>query len=234
MNAWLDEQAALRRVATLVATSARPEAVFAAVAEEVAQVLPGADLALVGRYESGPAIKFVGGWSMVREADFVGQRVSLGGRNVATLVFERGEPARVERLADDATAATAVARGTGTRSSAGAPIRVQGRLWGVMTVGSVREEGLPAGIEHRLAGFTELVSTAIGNAQAREELRALADEQAALRRVATLVARGTPPEEVLGAVALEEAGRLARRRPGCGGQVRPRQPGDGARRLEQH
>ena len=202
-----DEQAALRRVATLVATSARPEAVFAAVAEEVAQVLPGADLALVGRYESGPAIKFVGGWSRVREADFVGQRVSLGGRNVATLVFERGEPARVERLADDATAATAVARGTGTRSSAGAPIRVQGRLWGVMTVGSVREEGLPAGIEHRLAGFTELVSTAIGNAQAREELRALADEQAALRRVATLVARGTPPEEVFGAVA-EEAGRL--------------------------
>ena len=57
-----------------------------------------------------------------------------------------------------------------------------------MTVGSVREKGLPAGIEHRLAGFTELVSSAIGNAQAREELRALADEQAALRRVATLVA----------------------------------------------
>ena len=202
-----DEQAALRRVATLVAMAVRPEAVFGAVAEEVGQVLPGADLALVGRYESGQAIEFVGGWSKVREADFVGQRVSLGGRNVATLVFERGEPARVEHLADDATAATAVARGTGARSSAGAPIRVQGRLWGVMTVGSVREEGLPAGIEHRLAGFTELVSTAIGNAQAREELRALADEQAALRRVATLVARGTPPEEVFAAVA-EEAGRL--------------------------
>ena len=124
-----DEQAALRRVATLVATAVRPEAVFGVVAEEVGQILPGADLALVGRYESGQAIKFVGGWSKVREADFVGQRVSLGGRNVATLVFERGEPARVEHLADDATAATAVARGTGARSSAGAPIRVQGRLW---------------------------------------------------------------------------------------------------------
>ena len=201
------EQAALRRVATLVATAARPEAVFAAVAEEVAQVLPDADLALVGRYDSGPAIEFVGGWSREREADFVGQRVSLGGRNVATLVFERGEPARVGRLADDATAATAVARGTGARSSAGAPISVEGRLWGVMTVASVREEGLPAGIEHRLAGFTELVSSAIGNAQAREELRALADEQAALQRVATIVARAEPPSTVFEAVA-EEAGRL--------------------------
>jgi len=201
------EQAALRRVATLVATAARPEAVFAAVAKEVAHVLPGADLALVGRYDSGQAIEFVGGWSRVGEADFVGQRVSLGGRNVATLVFERGEPARVGHLADDATAATAVARGTGARSSAGAPISVGGRLWGVMTVASLREEGLPEGIEHRLAGFTELVSSAIGNAQAREELRVLADEQAALQRVATLVAHGTSPQDVFAAVA-EEAGRL--------------------------
>jgi len=201
------EQAALRRVATLVATAAPPEAVFAAVAEEVGQVLPGADLALVGRYDSGPAIEFVGGWSRMGEADFVGQRVSLGGHNVATMVFERHEPAQVGHLAHDATAATAVARGTGARSSAGAPISVEGRLWGVMTVASVREEGLPAGIEHRLAGFTELVSSAIGNAQAREELRALADEQAALRRVATMVARAEPPSTVFAAVA-EETGRL--------------------------
>jgi len=201
------EQAALRRVATLVAMAAPPEAVFAAVAREVAQVLPGADLALVGRYDAGQAIEFVGGWSRVGEADWVGQRVSLGGRNVSTLVFERGEPARVEHLADDAAAVTAVARGSGARSSAGAPITVAGRLWGVMTVASVHEEGLPGGIEHRLAGFTELVSSAIGNAQAREELRALADEQAALRRVATLVARGTPPQDVFASVA-EEAGRL--------------------------
>ena len=201
------EQAALRRVATLVAMAAPPEAVFAAVAREVAQVLPGADLALVGRYDAGQAIEFVGGWSRVGEADWVGQRVSLGGRNVSTLVFERGEPARVEHLADDAAAVTAVVRGSGARSSAGAPITVAGRLWGVMTVASVHEEGLPGGIEHRLAGFTELVSSAIGNAQAREELRALADEQAALRRVATLVARGTPPQDVFASVA-EEAGRL--------------------------
>ena len=84
------EQAALRRVATLVATAARPEAVFAAVAEEVAQVLPGADLALVGRYDAGQAIEFVGGWSRAGEAEWVGQRVGLGGRNV----FDPGVRAR--------------------------------------------------------------------------------------------------------------------------------------------
>src|SRR5207244_3670949 len=64
--------------------------------------------------------------------------------------------------------------------------------------------------EQRMAGFTELVGTAIANAESRaqleesrDELRRLADEQAALRRVATLVARGEPPAEVFPAVAQE-------------------------------
>ena len=107
------EQAALRRVATLVAKAVSPEEVFAAVAAEVGSVLPAADIALVGRYDFGQVIEFVGGWRRVSEANWVGHRVNLGGRNVATLVFESGEPARVEHLADDATAATAVARGSG-------------------------------------------------------------------------------------------------------------------------
>ena len=86
------------------------------------------------------------------------------------------------------------------------PVSVEGRAWGVLIVGS-RAEPLPAGTEARLAGFTELAATAIANAQARVELRGFAEEQAALRRVATLVARGAPPGEVLSAVA-GEAGRL--------------------------
>src|SRR5207237_5219326 len=70
-----------------------------------------------------------------------------------------------------------------------------------------REEPLPADTESRLAGFTELVATAIASTQARLELRRFAEEQAALRRVATLGARAAPPEEVVAAVAAE-AGRL--------------------------
>ena len=91
----------------------------------------------------------------------------------------------------------------GFRATVGAPIRVEGRLSGILTVVSTRDEQLPSDTEARLAGLTELVGTAIANAQARADLRSYADEQAALRRVATLVARAAPPDEVFAAVALE-------------------------------
>jgi len=201
-----EEQAALRRVATLVASGEPPSAVFAAVAAEVGRVIPIADVALVGRYDHHEAIEFVGAWSPEGEPSFVGSRVALGGHNVATLVFEGNEPARVDRIPEDHTPATALARNW-ARSSAGAPIDVEGRLWGVMTVGAADEDELPQGTEYTLAQFTELVATAIANAQARQELRLVADEQAALRRVATLVARAAPPAEVFATVA-EEVGRL--------------------------
>jgi GAF domain-containing protein len=100
-------------------------------------------------------------------------------------------------------------RRLGLRSSVAAPIVVEGRLWGTIAVGT-RRERFPADAEQRLVGFTELVGTAIANAESsaqleesRDELRRLAEEQAALRRVATLVARGVPPAEVFAAVAHE-------------------------------
>jgi GAF domain-containing protein len=202
-----DEQAALRRMATLVARAAPPSAVFAAVAEEVGQVLPAADFTVVGRYDPDPAVEVVGSWSKAGDHQLGGRRARLGGRNVSTLVFERSQPARLDHLADDDSALTVAATELGIRSLVGAPISVEGRLWGVMIVASTREDTLPADTEHRLAEFTELVATAIANAQAREELSALADEQAALRRVATLVARAAPPSAVFAAVA-EEVGQV--------------------------
>jgi len=197
-----EEQAALRRVATLVARGAPPRTVFAVVAEEVGKVIPGADFALVSRYHADGAAEFVGTWRRAGEPPTPGQRVRLGGRNLHTLVFETQRAARIDRLDDDA-AATVIAREQGARSSAGAPVTVAGRVWGVVIAASMLEEGLPEGVEHRLAAFTELISTAIANSQAREDLRGAADEQAALRRVATLVAEGAPPEDVFTAVAAE-------------------------------
>jgi PAS domain S-box-containing protein len=167
-----EEQAALRRVATLVARDVAPEVVFGAVAEEVGNVLPGVDQALVARYLPGESIEFVGGWSRVGDTEWVGKIASIGGKNVSTAVFETMQPARIDHLADDAMPITAVARGAGARSSAGAPITIEGRLWGLMIVASAQQEALPVGIEHELAGFIELVATAIANAQAREELAA--------------------------------------------------------------
>ena len=89
----------------------------------------------------------------------------------------------------------------GVRSSAAAPITVQGRLWGYIAVTSGRAEP-PPGTEARLAAFTEIAATAIANSQAREELRAIADEQAALRRVAMLVAEAAAPGEVFATVVV--------------------------------
>jgi GAF domain-containing protein len=85
----------------------------------------------------------------------------------------------------------------GIRSSVGVPITVEGQLWGVMTVSSETDDRLPPDTEDRLSGLTDLAATAIANAEARDALRHVADEQTALRRVATLVARGVAPEVVL-------------------------------------
>jgi signal transduction histidine kinase len=199
------EQAALRRVAMLVARAAAPEEVFAAVTEEAGRLL-GAHHATMSRYDPDGAM-LVATWSSTGAAIPVGTRLSLGGRNVTTLVFQTGRTVRIDDYADIWGPPADVARGHGIRSVVSVPVSVEGRLWGVMSVGSTQAQPLPAGTEAQLAGFTELAATAIANAQARMELRGFAEEQAALRRVATLVARAPAPEEVFAAVA-EEAGRL--------------------------
>jgi signal transduction histidine kinase len=200
-----EEQAALRRVATLVARGAAPESLFAAVAEEAGRVLD-VDFVFMHRYGPGRVATVIGVWRSFGAVFPVGTQLSLGGRNVATLVFQTGRPARIDDYASASGPIAEAVRGFGNRSVVGVPVIVEGSLWGAMSVGSAREP-LPADTEARLAGFTELVATAIANTQARMELRMFADEQAALRRVATLVARAAPPEDVFAAVT-EEAGRL--------------------------
>jgi signal transduction histidine kinase len=90
---------------------------------------------------------------------------------------------------------------------------VEGRLWGVLGVATTTEQPLPPDAEARLASFAELVATAIANAESHAALTQLAEEQAALRRVATLVAQGEPPAEIFSAVS-DEVGRLFRARAG--------------------
>ena len=92
-------------------------------------------------------------------------------------------------------------------STVGAPIMVDGEGWGHVSVEMPRGVPLPDRIEDRLGEFTELVATAISSSATRRQLARLADEQAALRRVASLVAHGAPPDQVFDAVA-EELGRL--------------------------
>jgi signal transduction histidine kinase len=202
-----EEQAALRRVATLVAQATPPQEVFAAVAEEVGQLLP-VDQAALCRYEPDGALTFVSQWGKATAHFPVGGRWMLGGHNVGTLVFRTGRPARVDGYAETSSGELGASiRAAGLRSAIGTPIIVEGRLWGVIPVASQREQPLPPDTEARLVSFTELVATAIANSESRAILARLAEEQAALRRVATLVAQATAPQQVFAAVA-EEAGRL--------------------------
>jgi GAF domain-containing protein len=201
-----EEQAALRRVATLVARGLSPAEVVAAVTEEVGRLLRVSH-ATMSHYEPDGTRVVTASWSSGGLSQRVGDRAGHGGQNVATLVFQTGRPARIDNYDDASGPAAEAARESGVRAAVGVPISVDGRLWGVMFVGSTRQEPLPADTEARLAGFTELIATAIANAHSRMELRGFADEQAALHRVATLVARAARPEEVLAAVT-EEAARL--------------------------
>jgi signal transduction histidine kinase len=202
-----EEQAALRRVATLVAQATPPEEVFAAVAEEVGQLLR-VDLANLFRYEPDRTAISVTTWGTAGKNFPVGSRWPVEGHNVSTLVFETSRPARIDRYADSSSGPLgAAARERDIRSAVGTPILVEGRLWGVIFAGSTLEQPLPPDTETRLASFTELVATAVANADSRAALARMAEEQAALRRVATLVARATPPEEVFAAVA-EEVGQI--------------------------
>jgi signal transduction histidine kinase/uncharacterized protein YoaH (UPF0181 family) len=199
-----DEQAALRRVATLVARDAPSTEVFEAVATEVGKLLD-TDITVVGRYDDDGVATAIGSWSSSPGAVPVGTRSAIGGHNVLTIVAETGKPARVDGYDDATGEAAEIARRHGWRSSIAAPIVVEGGVWGVMLVATLRPERFPAGAEVRLAAFTDLVASAVANAQAHDQLRRFGEEQATLRRIATLVAKGVQPEEVFAAVTEEVA-----------------------------
>jgi GAF domain-containing protein len=197
-----EEQAALGRIATLVARRVPPNEVFAAVTEEVGRVLP-VQLARMGRYEPDGTVTFVAASGMTAAFFPAGSRLMVGGKNVTTLVAQSGRPARIDGYASASGPIGVTLREVGIRSAVGTPIKVEGHLWGVMAVASTVEHRLPANTEARLAQFTDLLATAVANAESRAGLARLAEEQAALRRVATLVAQGVPPDELFAAVAKE-------------------------------
>jgi len=204
-----EEQAALRRVATLVAQAVAPRELFRAATREVGSLL-GADFARMVRYEDDGAVHPVATWAAVGTHPPVPDRWTTGGGDLATRFLDTREPARIDDWTSVAgPVADFVREQLGFGSSVGSPIIVEGRLWGALVVHLKGGEPLPADTESRLERFTELVSTFISNSEARAEVERLADEQAGLRRVATLVARESSPAEVFAAVG-EEVRRLLR------------------------
>jgi PAS domain S-box-containing protein len=197
---------ALRRIASLVAGGAASSEVFAAIAREVGRVTELPMVAL-WRYEDDATATVLGAWSEHPHPFRAGTRWPLDGPTICAKVLETGRPERIENFAEVPGTIADAARGTRIRACAGAPIIIDGEVWGAMSADAIEPDPLPDQIEARLAEFTELVATAVASSASREQLADLAEEQAALRRVATLVARQSPPAEIFAAVA-EEVGRL--------------------------
>jgi signal transduction histidine kinase len=168
----VDEQAALRRLATAAARGVSPAEVFTAIAEEIAPLL-GADEAAVTRLETDRTATVVAGRGPWIEEVGVGMRLQLDDAPAIATVLRTGRSARVDAH-DDGTAPGPVAghpRGPGNRSVVASPIVVEGRLWGAL-VAATKREPLPPDIEERMANFTELVGVVIANAESRAELTA--------------------------------------------------------------
>ena len=199
-----DEQAALRRVATLVATGSTPDRLFTGVAQEVGTLFHVHGVR-IARYD-GDVLVHVAEWiAPGRQTPMPYDRAALEPASVSAKLLKTGRGARIddyERIVNRAS----YAQGVPLSSVVGAPVIVEDRTWGLIVAWS-ESEPLPPKTEDRLSQFAELVATAIANAQARQELRGVAAEQSALHRVAALVARAARPEEVFASVA-RESGQL--------------------------
>jgi PAS domain S-box-containing protein len=171
LRARVEEQAALRRVATLVARGVSPAEIFSAVAEEVGVLAP-TDAVHIYRYESDGTAVAVATWSKLPEKMPLGTRQPPGGYNLPTMVLHTGRAARIDDTSQTTGGPAAIVRQLGIRSAVGSPIVVEGRLWGVVAAGTAQPQPIPADTEQRIGGFTELVATAIANADSRAQLAA--------------------------------------------------------------
>ena len=166
-----EEQAALRRVATLVAEGAAPTAVFDAVAAEMEGLLH-ADGVTLSRYEPGSEVTVVAHRGSNARRVPPGSRVRHEGENVTTMVRRSERPARMESYAGTHGAIAELVHDLGVRATVGAPVVVDGLLWGVVIANWRGEESPPAGTEERMAQFAQLLDTAIANADSRDQLTA--------------------------------------------------------------
>jgi signal transduction histidine kinase len=165
-----DEQAALRRVATLVARGAAPESVFDVVAHELGQ-LADADITGIFRFEPDGTATMMGSRGLLGSEMSVGERGKLESPSAIATVQETGASARYD--VDDALRSQhpAFHRAWGVQSAVASPIVVEGRCWGGISIAS-RRGPFPSTTEQRMVEFTDIVATAIANAESRAQLTA--------------------------------------------------------------
>jgi signal transduction histidine kinase len=165
-----DEQDALRRLATLVAQGAESGAVFDAVCEETARIV-GSSSANLARFSPPGFTETVAGWSRDGRHVPSGVRMPMEGEVINVIVQRERAPGRVADYSHVEGQLAALLRGIGVRTEVGAPVIVDGEVWGALIVG-LDEGSFPEGSEQRVASFAELIVTAISNADARAQLLA--------------------------------------------------------------
>jgi signal transduction histidine kinase len=165
------EQAALRRVATLVARGVPSSELFGAVTKEIGRLF-GADLAGMIRYETAATVTPVAAWIPAGEHPERPNRWPTEEGDPVMLMATTRRPARVDDWKGVPGPIAAFVRDLGINSSVGSPILVEEGLWGAVVVHTKQPHPFPSDTESRLENFTELVATAISNIQARSDLAA--------------------------------------------------------------
>jgi len=171
------EQAALRRVAVMVARGVSPAEVFGAVAEEMRRCV-GAAVGGLWRFEADDEITVVAaaGDRLAVEKWPMGTRTPVAGNTLATLVQRDGRPARIDSYDNLVGSIATRVRATGVRAAVGVPIIVDGRVWGFAAVGSVQSGAMPADTEMRICRFAELIATAVAAVHRDEQKHQLLAE----------------------------------------------------------
>jgi hypothetical protein len=173
-----EEQAALRRLATLVARGAEPSEVFDAVVNEMRRCLvtEGAGL---WRYEASDEITLLAAAhhpaAQVMKRP-VGFRMTIDGSILAATVQRTGRPARVDSYENTAGRVAEFVRAVGVRAAVGVPVIVDGRVWGLATVSSVEPGPMRADTEVRISAFAELVGIAVVAGYRDEQKRQMLDD----------------------------------------------------------
>jgi signal transduction histidine kinase len=203
------ELASLRHVATLVAEGSSasdlfaterssPSDLFAAVVQAI-----DVDAICVLRIDEDRLATVIA--SLNASTFAVASRWALDEAGLIASVVAAGCPVRIDDVSTLDGVMGIALRDSGIHSAVGAPIVVNGAVWGVIWVGSRRSEPLPGATEMRLRDFTELAAVGVANAESRTHLRRQADAEAALRRVAVLTAEGASLTELLDVIAAEAA-----------------------------
>jgi signal transduction histidine kinase len=208
----LAEQAALRRVATLVAGGEEQNVVFDAVCQELGQLI-GASITHLAQFRPDGTNVTTASWSVRGNHLPAGTVLPLEGANINLIVRDTRAPARVDSYDDAPGPLAAALRELGIRSEVGAPVIVDDAVWGALIAApDSSQPPLPPGTELRVASFAELIGTAVANATARGELvasraRIVTAADDARRRLARDLHDGAQQRLVSAVISLQLAER---------------------------